>query len=631
MRSAYYGTLAIGATVVVMGALTVGFFLYDMTTYTPEGKWKQEPVSVPELALFPQRGGAKNLPIAYEYLDSEEPDKKPLADKPRLVVLGSGWGSVSMLKHLDLDEYNVTVVSPSNYFLFTPLLPSATVGTVDLSALSEPLRRLCHIKAHFLEGTAEDVDIENRLVEISSYDRASKTNQSYYVPYDKLVIAVGCVSNTHGVEGLENCNFLKTVKDVRLLRTRIVNNFERACLPTVSEEERKQLLSFVICGGGPTGVEMAAELYDLISEDIGIHYPKMLQNVASVHIIQSRAHILNTYDRKISEYAQHRFRKDGIDVITNARVERVLPDRVLFYQESATGEKVIQELPYGTCVWSTGVAQAPFTRKLMSKLGPQYQRNKRALETDSHLRVIGTPRGEVYAIGDCSTVRTDLASDLDKLIRTSIIGNRRFSLTGPGRINDVDLAKIRITASELEELCKQIRKKHPQTEEHISRAKSLFEECDKDRDGTLSLDEISELLASVDKKILSLPATAQRAHQQGAYLGKKLTRISRAQGTVHLKDIDDGDVDAALYRAFHYKSLGALAYVSNAAVFDFNGQSFFGGLAAMYIWRSVYLAETVSLRSRVLMAIGWFKRTLFGRDMFSNEPVTIDIDPEQKT
>jgi NADH dehydrogenase len=103
---------------------------------------------------------------------------------------------------------------------------------------------------------------------------------------------------------LEYCNFLKTIDDARMIKNKITQNMELACLPTTSDEERKRLLSFVICGGGPTGVEFAAELYDLLNEDLLASFPKILRNEISVHLIQSRGHILNTYDEALSRYAE---------------------------------------------------------------------------------------------------------------------------------------------------------------------------------------------------------------------------------------------------------------------------------------------------------------------------------------
>jgi NADH dehydrogenase len=108
------------------------------------------------------------------------------------------------------------------------------------------------------------------------------------------------------VKGLENCNFLKTVEDAREIKKRVLQNLELACLPSTSDAERKRLLSFVICGGGPTGVEFAAELSDMLNEDLPRSFPRILRNEVSVHLIQSRSHILNTYDETLSLYAEVR-------------------------------------------------------------------------------------------------------------------------------------------------------------------------------------------------------------------------------------------------------------------------------------------------------------------------------------
>lgn len=116
----------------------------------------------------------------------------------------------------------------------------------------------------------------------------------------------GSVTNPHGVKGLENCHFLKDITDARLIRNSVIRNLENACLPVCSDEERRRLLSFVVCGGGPTGVEFAAELYDMLNEDLARYFPKVLRNEISVHLIQSRGHILNTYDEALSEFAEVR-------------------------------------------------------------------------------------------------------------------------------------------------------------------------------------------------------------------------------------------------------------------------------------------------------------------------------------
>lgn len=136
--------------------------------------------------------------IAEEFVDDNDcPEMAKLKNKPKLVILGSGWGSVAMLKVLNPDDYHITVVSPVNYFLFTPMLPSATVGTLELRSLVEPIRRIVQrVRGHFLKAEAVAVELSEKLLEVSQTD-ANGQKQNFYLPYDKLVIAVGvynCVS-----------------------------------------------------------------------------------------------------------------------------------------------------------------------------------------------------------------------------------------------------------------------------------------------------------------------------------------------------------------------------------------------------------------------------------------------------
>lgn len=174
----------------------------------------------------------------------------------------------------------------------------------------------------------------------------------------------GSVTNPHGVQGLENCNFLKSIEDARNVRDKVLQNLEHACLPTTSDAERRRLLSFVICGGGPTGVEFAAELFDFLNEDLGRNFPKILRNEVSVHLIQSRGHILNTYDEALSKYAEEKFSHDEVEVLTNSRVREVRPDKILFTQKDEDGKIVTKELPMGFCLWSTGVGKSTMSCRI---------------------------------------------------------------------------------------------------------------------------------------------------------------------------------------------------------------------------------------------------------------------------
>jgi len=337
----------------------------------------------------------------------------------------------------------------------------------------------------------------------------------------------------------------------------------------------------------------------MLNEDLTRYFPKILRSEISVHVIQSRGHILNTYDEALSKYAEERFAHDAVDIQTNSRVKEVLSDRILFTQKDDQGKVITKEIPMGFCLWSTGVSQTEFSRRISDKI--EGQKNRHALETDTHLRIIGAPLGDVYAIGDCATVQNNVSDHIVSFLRSLAWDKGK------------DPENLQISYSDWRSVARRVKQRFPQSSDHLRRLDRLFEQYDKDKSGTLDFGELRELLNQIDSKLTSLPATAQRAHQQGIYLARKFNKIAQAAPGMQLNQLDYGDLDEAVYKAFDYKHLGSLAYVGNAAVFDFGGMSFSGGLLAVYLWRSVYFAQSVSLRTRILLAMDWSKRALFGR------------------
>jgi NADH:ubiquinone reductase (H+-translocating) len=218
--------------------------------------------------------------------------------------------------------------------------------------------------------------------------------------------------------------------------------------------------------------------------------------------------------------------------------------------------------------------------------------------------LIGAPLGDVYAIGDCATVQNNIADHLVTFLRTIAWEKGK------------DLEKVQLTFKEWRDVASRVKNRFPQAANHLRRLDRLFDQYDKDHSGTLDFGELHELLLQIDSKLTSLPATAQRASQQGIYLGRKFNKIAAALPGMKANEIDYGDLDEACYKAFKYKHLGSLAYIGNAAVFDFSGTSFSGGLLAVYLWRSIYFSESVSLRTRIMLAMDWTKRALFGRGKF---------------
>ncbi|RUP48700.1 hypothetical protein BC936DRAFT_144141 [Jimgerdemannia flammicorona] len=430
-----------------------------------------------------------------------------------------------------------------------------------------------------------DVDFTSKLVEVRPRQADGIPCKPFYVPYDILVVGIGAQSITHGVTGIENVHFLKNVKDAVQLKKQIIDNYERASIPGTTPEERRKLLSFVVCGGGPTGVEFAAELLDMINEDLVYFFPKILREEVSVNIIQSRDHILNTFDAGISKYAERKFKRENLNIITNARVNRVDPGMVVYSEKPPGEEPVIKEIPFGLCLWSTGIAMTPFAQLIASHL-PEAQKNNRALEVDSRLRLKGIPDGSVYSLGDCSTIENPRLVDhiMDIFIKA-----------------DKDKSGA-LSWDEFRDAVKSMVRKFPITETHVNKLQSLFERYDEDHSGTIDMDELRKMLSDIDKKFTSLPATAQVAHQQGKFLGIQLSKLAsmppdQAARCAAATDDDDGALEP-----FRYKHLGSFAYIGNTAVGEIGpGIRIMGGLWSLYLWRSIYLSE----QGGQTMAISW--------------------------
>jgi NADH:ubiquinone reductase (non-electrogenic) len=302
---------------------------------------------------------------------------------PRLVVLGSGFGAFNLIKHLKAD-YDVTVVSPRNHFLFTPLLPSTTVGTLEFRSIIEPIRH-ARKDVRFYHAHARQLDTGHGMVTCEG----AGDGHAFRVGYDVLVIAIGAVSNTFNVPGVaEHALFLKELNDARELRQRIITCFERANLPGVTVEERQRLLRFIVCGGGPTGVEFAAELNDFLMEDLRSSYPDLVAE-ARIYLVEAGKEILNTFDEKLRKYATDLFRRERINVLTDSPVVKV--DAMSVHLEDGS------DLPYGLLLWSTGNAPTPFA------IETELQKDGRSrFIVDSYFRVKG--HEHIYALGDCSVV-----------------------------------------------------------------------------------------------------------------------------------------------------------------------------------------------------------------------------------
>ncbi|KAI0537365.1 pyridine nucleotide-disulfide oxidoreductase-domain-containing protein [Xylaria digitata] len=368
-------------------------------------------------------------------------DDKP-GRKERVVILGSGWAGYAFARTLDPRKYERIMISPRSYFVFTPLLAGTAVGTLEFRAVIESVRRLGLDQYH--QGWADDIDFARKVVRVeanTSDDLTAVTRPQlsprqdvsemlkgpmFDISYDKLVIGVGAYAQTFGIEGVkEHANFLRNVGDARKIRMKILQLFEKASLPITTDEERRKLLHFAVVGGGPTGIEFAAELHDLVQENLRKTYPALVQFV-KITVYDVAPKVLPMFDQKLAQYAMDTFKRERIAVKTEHHLTRIRPDDIcagclkLKFQEYGD-----EEVGAGIVVWSTGLMLNPLIEKLeakavsgikeaSSKGEVQLQKDPKTggLVTDDHLRVriVPKPGGQeqilpdVYSIGDCTVV-----------------------------------------------------------------------------------------------------------------------------------------------------------------------------------------------------------------------------------
>lgn len=337
--------------------------------------------------------------------------------KKTLVLLGSGWGSISLLKNLDTTLYNVVVVSPRNYFLFTPLLPSVPTGTVDARSIIEPVRaitRRCPGEVIYLEAEATDIDPVNNKITIkqsttvhsghSGKDTGSaKSTLSEDIitslNYDYLVVGVGAQPSTFGIPGVaENSYFLKEVSDSIKIRKRLMDLIEAANILPKEDPQRKRLLSIVVCGGGPTGVEVAGEIQDYIDQDIRAWMPEVASEL-KVTLVEAMPNVLNMFNKKLVDYTKQVFQDTNIDLKTSTMVKKVDSESVTAQTKGKDGANEMVQIPYGMLIWATGNAPRPIVTNLLSKIEAQ-KNARRGLLLDDKLLVDGTEN--IFGLGDCT-------------------------------------------------------------------------------------------------------------------------------------------------------------------------------------------------------------------------------------
>ncbi|KAK3162364.1 hypothetical protein QOZ80_1BG0088700 [Eleusine coracana subsp. coracana] len=313
--------------------------------------------------------------------------------KARVVVLGTGWAGSRLMKDIDTNGYDVVCVAPRNHMVFTPLLASTCVGTLEFRSIAEPVARIQPAVSkspgsYFLLARCTGVDPDNHTIDcetVTDGEKDALEPWKFKVAYDKLVFACGAEASTFGIRGVtDHAIFLREVHHAQEIRRKLLLNLMLSQVPGISENEKRKLLHCVVVGGGPTGVEFSGELSDFIVRDVKQRYSHV-KDYIQVTLIEANE-ILSSFDVRLRQYAVDQLVKSGVRLVRGI-VKDVQPNKLIL----DNGE----EVPYGLLVWSTGVGASSFVKSLPFPKSPDGR-----IGVDEWLRVPSVQ--DVYAIGDCS-------------------------------------------------------------------------------------------------------------------------------------------------------------------------------------------------------------------------------------
>src|SRR6185437_7579064 len=376
------------------------------------------------------------------FVHTDDYDKHQTTNRKRIVILGGGFGGVTVLKklqnHFQTDvNIDITMVSKDNYLLFTPMLHEIASGMIETRHIVTPIREFCN-RSRFYCANIKNIDLEKKKILIRSStshtsafaeiigSRGSNSSNTTgdaipnlfeskgqsYLYYDYLVIALGSQTKFFGMSDIqENAFTIKTLNDAINLRNHIIYLLEQADQLLLSavrpgdvdkihrnndnnintlNELQKKLLTFVVVGGGFAGVETAGEINDFIRDSVKEYYHNIDSKNIRVIIVHSGDRLLPEMSKELAEFALERLRKSGIEIILSQRVIGATPDTVSLKDGTMISTKTI--------IWSGGVAPP----SLLSDISCERDHKTGKIIVDKYLE-IPNYKG-VYALGDCAYI-----------------------------------------------------------------------------------------------------------------------------------------------------------------------------------------------------------------------------------
>ncbi|MGH7819593.1 MAG: NAD(P)/FAD-dependent oxidoreductase, partial [Candidatus Binatia bacterium] len=309
--------------------------------------------------------------------------------RQRIVILGGGFAGVYAARHLEKalghrDDFEIVLVNKENYFVFQPMLPEVISGSIGILDTVSPIRRLLP-KTVLHVREIEAIDLEQRAVTTAPGFQP----HPHRIRFDHLVLALGAVTDFRGLPGLpEHALPFKNLADALHLRNHVIRALEEAAIEEDEPELRRQLLTFVVAGGGFSGVEVVAELNDFV-RGVARSYRGIDPAEIRVILLHSQERILPEVSEKLALFAQRILRERGVELRLETRLE------------AATGEEAIlaggERIPTRTLVSTVPSSPHP----LIEGLDLPKAKNGRLLVTRG-LQVQSTTN--VWAVGDCAMV-----------------------------------------------------------------------------------------------------------------------------------------------------------------------------------------------------------------------------------
>jgi NADH dehydrogenase len=307
----------------------------------------------------------------------------------QVLILGGGFAGVYTARYLEKllrpTEAAITLINRENYWVYQPMLPEVISGSIGLTNVVSPIRRLCP-RTNLVMREVEEIDLQNQTVTISPGFRPRQLQ----LHFDNLVIALGNTTSFHGMPGMiENAMPFRTLADAIVLRNHVIHALEEADVEE-NPELRRRLLTFVVAGGGFSGVEVMAELNDFV-RSVKRHYLRLHHEPHRCVIVQAGDRILPEMSQELAIFAQRILRGRGVEIILNDRLK------------AATSEKAILqsgiEIPCKTLVSTVPSTLPP----VIQNLDCPKERGKLLVNTRLELQDY---EGRVWALGDCAAIKT---------------------------------------------------------------------------------------------------------------------------------------------------------------------------------------------------------------------------------